>query len=437
MISRTLTSRIVAAVVAGLLCLACAIPAAFARYPDRWYRMGDDPAPGPAAGPVENFGTGNTYDSAGSSSIQYQDLTPHNSPEYVDISAARPVPAATSDIWAIQFNGVDQYLNGKNVNIPSESVASTSGGENYAGISDRGYQVWVKPTALPAAGFSSRVIDDGEQHEFKILSTGFWAPETRNDSVTSTAPVTLNAWTHIAQVRPNGVNGGSLAYVNGRAVVSQTGDYQSSMVDLIVGANAAGDGLGGTITPPEAGSYFQGLIDDIDMYVLGGSYGAYSYTQDNGYFTDVFLPSKSATYSYVDFTGPRGVADGHNDKVWVPGDINFDGVRNQADITAFIAGWRSSNATTVLGNGPKFGDYVTLGKGDLDLDGDTDIDDWVRLRAFFAGSGASLPSLSDLGVPEPGSAALALAAVIAIVLKRRGARVKFAPRVNEASNTCA
>jgi concanavalin A-like lectin/glucanase superfamily protein/PEP-CTERM motif-containing protein len=425
MISRTFTSRIVAAVNAGLLCLTFAVPTAFGKYPDRWYRMGDDPAQGTAAGPVENFGTGNTYDSAGSTSTQYQDLVPHNSPVYVDISGARPVSAATSDNWAIQFNGVDQYLNGKNLNIPSESVASTNGAENYAGISDRGYQVWVKPTALPAAGFFSRIIDDGEQHEFKIASTGFWAPETRNDSITSTAPVTLNAWAHIAQVRPNGVNGGSLAYVNGRAVVSQTGDYQSSTVDLIVGANAAGDGLGGTITPPETGSYFQGLIDDIDMYVLGGTYGVYSYTEDSGYFTDVFLPSKSATYSYVDSTGSRGVADGHNDKVWVPGDINFDGVRNQADVISFIAGWRSSNAATILGNGPKFGDYLTLGKGDLDLDGDTDIDDWVRLRTLFAGSGASLPSLSDLEVPEPGTAFLASLALVGVTLRARKIRLRL------------
>jgi hypothetical protein len=420
MILPTFFSRIVAMIVAGSLCLSLTCVPAFARHPDRWYQMGDDSAQGVSAGPVENSGNGNTYDSVGTlGQGNLQDLTPHNSPAYVNISATRPVPAATTNNWAIQFDGVDDYLIGANLNIPSESVAATSGGENYAGISDRGYQLWAKPTALPANGFASRVLDDGEQHEFRITSTGFWSPETRNDAVISTAPVTLNAWTHIAQVRPNGVNGGSLSWVNGRAVVSQTGDYASSTAGLVIGANSAPDGLGGTVTPPDAGSYYQGLIDEIDMYVLGGSFGAFKYTSDNGYFTDAFLPAHSATYSYVDATGPLGSPDGHNDKVWVNGDLNFDGVRSQADVNAFIAGWRYSNASTILGNGPEFGDYVSLGKGDLDLDGDTDINDWVLLRTAFAGSGASLPSLSELGVPEPATLPLIVTAFVVEMIRRR------------------
>lgn len=390
--------------------LAFTATSATARYPDRWYRMGDDPGQGVSAGPVELSGNGDTYDSVGTGGQgNLQDLTPRNSPVYVNIAASRPVPSVTTNNWAIQFDGVDDYLIGQNLNIPSESYAAVYGGENYAGISDRGYQLWVKPTALPGATFASRVLDDGEQHEFRFTSDGLWSPETRNDVVNSTATVTLNQWTHLAQVRPNGVAGGSLAWVNGVAVVSQTGDYPTSLAGLVIGANSAPDGLGGTTEPPAAGSYFKGLVDEIDMFVLGGTYGAFKYTSDNGYFTDVFLPSKSATYAYVDVTGPRGTADGHNDKVWVNGDINFDGVRTQADVNAFVAGWRSSNASTIQGAGPKFGDYVTLGKGDLDLDGDTDIDDWVRLRAYFAGSGASLPSLESLGgVPEPGTLALAI-----------------------------
>ena len=413
-------------IVAGAMCFALTSSPANARRPDRWYRMGDDPGQIVAAGPVENSGNGTTYDSVGvSGQGNFQDLTPHGSPMYVNIAGSRPVPAATSNNWAVQFDGVDDYLIGANLNIPSESQAAISGGENYAGISDRGYQLWAKPVALPTTG-NAFVIDDADQHEFRVTSTGFWSPETRNAAQTSTASVALNTWTHVAQVRPNGNAGGSLAWVNGVAVVSQTGDYPSSLTGLVIGANATTDGVGGTLIPG-AGTYFAGLIDEIDMFVLGGTYGAFSYTADNGYFTDVFLPSKNAFYSYVDATGPLGTPDGHNDKVWVAGDMNFDGVKNQADINAFIAGWRSSNAASILGTGPKFGDYVTLGKGDLDLDGDTDIADWGRLRTVFAGVGSIvMPSAAQLGlaVPEPGTVGLLLIAMIAAtVWMRRGFRV--------------
>jgi hypothetical protein len=396
-----------------------------ARYPDRWYRMGDDPAQGVAAGPVESVGGGFTFDSAGApSQNQLHDLQSFNSPAYVNIAAARPVPAATSNNWAIQFDGADDYLLGANLGNPSQSIAHTSGGENYTNITDRGYQAWVKPLALPAAG-AAVVLDDSEEFEFRVTSTGFWSTETRNDALTTSAAVTLNAWTHVAQVRPSGDSGGSRAWVNGIAVASQTGNYnQATTTGLVVGANAAPDGLGGTTVPPLAGSYFNGLVDEIDMFVLGGSYGAFDYTRDNGYFTDVFLPSKSAAYSYVDVTGPRGAADGHNDKVWVAGDVNFDGVRNQSDITAFVAGWRSTNAATVVGVGPRIGDYVTLGKGDLDLDGDTDINDFMRLRTSFAGVAVTLPMAEQLAaaVPEPGAAFITMTGVAALGILRRRQR---------------
>jgi hypothetical protein len=393
-----------------------------ARYADRWYRMGDDPTQGVVAGPVEDVSGGFTFDSAGAFGMsQLHDLQAFNSPAYVSISGSRPVAAATSNNWAIQFDGSDDYLLGSNLGNPSQSIAHTTGGENYTGITDRGYQGWAKPLALPASG-SAVVMDDGEEFELRLSATGFWMPETRNTALVSTIPVTLGAWTHFAQVRPNGDNGGSLTWVNGLATASQTGDYNlATTTGLVVGANAAPDGLGGTAVPPDAGSYFNGLIDEVELFVLGGSYGTFSYTRDNGYFTDVFLPSKHATYSYVDATGPRGGPDGHNDKLWIAGDINFNGTKDQADINAFVAGWRSTNAGTYPGSGPRIGDYVTLGKGDLDLDGDTDIDDFVQLRASFAGVAVVMPTAQQLFgvVPEPSSAILVVLATVATVSRAR------------------
>ncbi|MCA9236210.1 MAG: hypothetical protein KDA44_12115 [Planctomycetales bacterium] len=408
-------------ILAAVALAACWTASASARYADRWYRMGDDPAQNASAGPV----TTDTFDSAGSLGMnQLHDLTPSGSPLYVNIAGDRPIPAVTNNNWAIQFDGVDDYLLGPNLNNPSQSIAQTTGGENYAGIEDRGYQFWVKPQSLPATG-SAVMVDDGEEHEFRVTSTGFWSPETRNSALTTTTAATLNVWTHISQVRPNGVAGGSLSWVNGIAVASQTGDYDLlGTTGLVVGANASPDGVGGTTIPPVA--YFNGLIDELELFVLGGSYGAFAYTKDNGYFTDVFLPSQAAAYSYVDATGPRGGPDGHNDKVWVAGDINFDGQKTQADVDAFVAGWRSSNADAIVGAGPGIGDYLTLGQGDLDLDGDTDIDDFVVLRTAFAGVAVAMPTAAQLAslVPEPGTVGLALVAglfgVAAQVRRKQG-----------------
>src|SRR5262245_4070466 len=89
----------------------CSVEHAFARHPDRWYRMGDDPAENAAAGSVgANSGTGDTFDSVGTPNLgNLQDLTPFGGPVYVNIAASRPVSVQTSNNWAIQFDGVDDY----------------------------------------------------------------------------------------------------------------------------------------------------------------------------------------------------------------------------------------------------------------------------------------------------------------------------------------
>jgi hypothetical protein len=85
----------------------------------------------------------------------------------------------------------------------------------------------------------------------------------------------------------------------------------------------------------------------------------------------------------------------------------------------------STNAGTFVGGGPPVGDYVTLGLGDLNLDGVTDVDDWVALRAtgVTAGSGG-LASLLGPQIPEPASVVLALVTAIGITIgSRRGRRL--------------
>ena len=349
-------------------------------YLDRWYRLGDDSAEGAAPGQPAGSGNGLglTYDSAGSSgSSNFQDLTPIGSPTYVSIAGDKPFAESTLDNVAIQFDGSTQYLFGQNLNRPSDTDLVTGQAENYTGITDRGYQMWVKPGA--ATGTARSILDDADAHRAFIGAAGNHGFEIRSTVQSSNTPATTG-WTHVAQVRPNGDFGGSVGYINGRVVVSQTGDYPASTLNLVVGADIESDGLGGQVITPQ----FNGLVSDVQMFVFGGSFGTYNYATDNGYFTDVFLPATSG-YGYTDAN-----QNGHNDIAWIKGDINFDGLKNAADITTFIAGWRSTNAGTYVGTGPGFGDYVTLGKGDLDLDGDVDVDDWVVLRS------TGIAAMSDL-----------------------------------------
>lgn len=393
----------------GLLAIAVLVPTpvALASYSlDRWYRMGDDPtepaAPGQPAGTGATGGL--TYDSKGmSGQSNFQDLTPFGSPLYVDISADQPFPNSTLDNRAISFDGTTQYLYGHFLNIPEEADASTGQAENYAGITDRGYQMWFKPSATSMGGEQS-ILDDADTHRTLIAANGNIGFEIRTTVQIGSTPATPGQWMHVAQVRPDGDFGGSFGWVNGRAVANQTGDYGSSILNLVIGADIESDGLGGEVITPQ----YEGLVSDVEMFVLGGGFGAYDYTTDNGYFTDVFLPTTSG-YGYSDAN-----QDGHNDAGWVKGDINFDGVLNSDDITSFVNGWLSTNAGTVVGAGPGLGDYVTLGLGDLDLDGDTDVDDWVAMRATGVSLVGSQGLLDSLGlVPEPGRLSIMLLAALA------------------------
>lgn len=401
-------SRALCTLVLATMVLPC--PAADAAYTlDRWYRMGDDPSEGAANNGAVTF----TYDSSGvlgQSPSQLADLTAEGSPLYVNISGDRPHANATLDNYAISFDGTTQYLHGPNLNIPAEAERPN---HNYTGIEDRGYQLWFKLTATTDSW--QHILDDADEHSAIINPENNVAFEMRsNDGGQGTVGTSVAAvpgeWMHIAQIRSDGTNGGAWGYVNGRAVASQSGLYDSSTLELAIGADAEDDTLGGTAFAPN----FGGLVSDVEMFVFGGSFGEYDYTTDNGYFTDVFLPGQ-AGYSYADSN-----VDGHNDNVWIVGDINFDGVLNVGDVTAFVDGWRSSNTASIAGAGPDMGDYVTLGLGDLDLDGDTDVDDWIVLRS--TGVTAGVGSLSDLlatGVPEPGSVVL-VALGLAIVIANRG-----------------
>ena len=113
-----------------------------------------------------------------------------------------------------------------------------------------------------------------------------------------------------------------------------------------------------------------------------------------------------------------------DDSVSVLGDVNLDGVVSgngtgpaaSDDITAFVHGWGSQQAT---------GDLLSWQKGDLNLDGKVDVYDFLLLHQAFnaAGSAASFPALSTIlaeggksGVPEPTAISLTAAGAALLAL---------------------
>jgi hypothetical protein len=368
---------------------------------DRDYKMGDDAAEGAVAGnPVSS-----TFDSAGQSGQnQLVDLTAVNTPTYVTISG-RPDGVTGK---GIQFSAAQQeYLHGFNLGFPEDSFSAAthttlSGGTlDYLGISNRGMQFWVRPTATTA----QTIVMDTNQHGVRINSNGKFSMRYANVDYESSISVTPNTWYHVEVVRPSGAANGSRMYINGVAVVAAAGGYDDEWSDLVVGANTAGDDSGNhTEIPSPVGftggtqEFFSGIVDDLSMFVLGTStsttpvsYGTFNFATDNAYAASTVSGIKN-----------------------IPGDVNNNGTFDVNDKNAFISGWLKKN---IVG-GFQIGDMFSRTQGDLNLDGITNLQDLVLMQSALAGAGMGSITADQL-VPEPTTAVLVLVAAAPLVLRRR------------------
>jgi hypothetical protein len=89
--------------------------------------------------------------------------------------------------------------------------------------------------------------------------------------------------------------------------------------------------------------------------------------------------------------------------------VNGDGVVNDGDIDAFVAGWLYMQ---------EIGDINSLRKGDLNQDGTTNLFDWQILRVNHP-NGPSLNLGSFLNVPEPVTGVLAFVGYVATMVAGR------------------
>lgn len=186
--------------------------------------------------------------------------------------------------------------------------------------------------------------------------------------------------------------GGDLVLGDNAILALQVGGTAAGSFDTL---RVAGNfDLGGELQVVFAGGFRPAVADSFQVITAGALLGAF----DNIAVVDgsgVFL-----TPTYTGNTLTLTVA-----QTFVPGDVNGDGVVNDGDISAFVAGWLYKQ---------EFGDINSLRKGDLNQDGTTDLFDWQILRVNHP-DGPSLSLASYLHVPEP-TAGMLVAIVILNVL---------------------
>ncbi|MBN1853134.1 MAG: PEP-CTERM sorting domain-containing protein [Pirellulales bacterium] len=359
---------------------------------DRLYRMGDDD------GVSANDPVYTTYDMASTEGSQFDHLYGYaigsNNPIYVNTSSR---PQADANELGIQFDAAQEhYLEG--IRLGSPQTSATGLVENYAGIVNRGFQLWIKPAVATSGGVQQDIVMDTRQHAVGITAGGNWYMQYNGTLTDTGVSVTAGQWYHVMLVRPygsSGSNSGARMYINGVAVAAATGGYtgEDNFV-LSVGVRTYES------IAEEPYNFFTGIVDDLDIFVLGTT------TSDPPINYGTFNPLEDNAYIAAALTG-------------VAGDVNQDRVLNGTDIDDFVTGWRYQN----LVNGIQVGDLNSIAKGDLDCNGITDLDDAFLLHEALLAGGLGGFDFSRLsGVPEPATGWLLLGTLIALGTVRRRIR---------------
>ncbi len=411
------TRRWLVAALAVCACLPYLTPeAAHAFTLDRNYRMGDDPLETAVVGGLVASSGSGTRDSEGQSGMNQlihmlgkSRLNSALRPKYVNVTDR---PDGVSG-FGIQLNpmGVERaYLHTgftEALNFPERSPSSIfapGGTIDYTIISDRGFQLWTKPTLVR----ESDIVMDTNQHGALIDANNHFAMRYAEfDYATDVVPV-ANTWYHLSVVRPFGPDNGSIFYINGVAEAAAFGQYRiervvnedtpsSNIADLdtsplVVGASTGLDhGLS---------RYYSGVVDDLEIFVMGlnaaNDFGEYNFITDNGYAREF-----------------RPLTDG---------DIDGDGDVSLLDAQLFADNWlREKRLAWTDANGRLeslvVGDLESRNWGDFNYDGITNLADWAILNNADPMAGGLAMQLIQ-NVPEP-TAGLALLLGGSLLFSRR------------------
>ena len=377
---------------------------------DRDYQFGEDPGENGSAGRAVGVNLGGTlftFDSFGTIGLgDLQDLEVVGNPTYASVSDR---PGFGGGV-GISFDGNGDYLVGANLNLPATSQASVGndddpidpqlpGPNNYTNISDRYFQLWVKPNGA-SQGDTQSVVMDSNQHGVRIVN-GNWSMRYNKTDFDSDVGVNFNQWSHVMVARPFGPGQGSFLFVDGNVAAVAVGGYDGAATEeLVVGSNTGRDSnrnfTGGT------DEFFHGLVDNLTMAIIGNNISDGG--QDFGGF-DVAVDNEFIALA-LDGVSP---ADVNRDGV-VAGDGS--GPIATDDVSAFIDGWLNRNVI----NGLQIGDLSSRERGDLNLDGLTNLSDWAILNAADPAAGAA--AAHALGVPEPTALLHGLICFLALAVTR-------------------
>ncbi|MCA9258709.1 MAG: hypothetical protein KDA61_05900, partial [Planctomycetales bacterium] len=378
---------------------------------DRDYRLGDND-PGAANG-VDVAITRDNAGAAGQNQLIDMTATTKsgNKPKYVTVSD-RPDgvtglgialnPSATDR----QFlrTGADEALN-----FPERSPSSTEGTLpggtiDYSFITDRGFQLWVKPTTVS----ESHIVMDSNNHGVLLDANGTFGMRYSGFDYAGQTTAVANQWYHLMVVRAFGDAGsGSVLYVNGIAEAAATGIYngedapndEANPVNhdnspLVVGSTTSE-------SPLQVGlqRYFHGVVDDLSMFVMGlnntDDFGEFSFANDNDYAA-AFAPS-------------------------TPGDVNGDDLVTMADVQLFADNWLFENRINWFQAGEErsllVGDLSTRTRGDFDYNGRVDLADWGILNSANPAMAAAAMAMIQ-AIPEPSAVGLAFLASL-VACRRR------------------
>jgi hypothetical protein len=399
-------------------------------FPDRLYSFGEDSLEGPSQNGViggnntSPLTAGNTADSVGPTNA-YLDLTQFGNPVYANVgSGGLNRPGAGVNTYGAKFDGVDDYLTGIALNRPDEILNfAPTFPLNYTGISARGAQMWVYPNAATIGTRRQTILMDTiDAGGVAITASGKWTAindgHFDDDDITPTVNVVGNQWYHVMQhVHTSNTPGApkvasasadlgftAVVYVNGIAVAANN---DSRIVNesiagsrtgaLFVGAEELPDPDG---TSPSAivGNYFDGVVDDLKMYVYGDNtaQGGQNYGTFNLFTDNDWIANRIAT------TVPGGILKN--------GDLNRDGNVTSADVNAFVAGWLDRKLLVGAHNTISVGDWETWASGDLDHDGVVYLKDAFLMQQAMKLAGLGALVLDGSGVPEPSAIMLVAAA---------------------------
>ena len=394
---------------------------------DREYTLGDESGEGAVEGNTLGSASSNnaTWDSAGSSSVEYQDLIVNGGPTYIGVGVGdtHARPGAPSGALGASFDGTDDYLlTPINFAVPSsvwdndDYYPALNYPHNYEGINVQGMQMWVKPNGA-TQNVRQDIVKNSGEHGISITGNDTWGlvadtPTPKDSGV----PVAYDQWSHVMHLsgvtdlsRGSTMSGGAL-FIDGVVVEAWKAVYEfHENQPLTIGAmQFEGDLNGATPSTPEY--FYHGLIDDVDVFLWGTN------TSDTDYGT--FNAGTDNEWIAMQLAG------------FDDGDINLDGSvsgdgtgpASTDDVTALIENW----LTVQTVNGVQIGDWNSRQQGDLNFDGIVDIKDAFILREGLLASPLSgsldFSLLGSIAVPEPTALAMAGCALGIVIASRRRQR---------------